>query len=40
LGEDGAVEVESELRAARRESARMGVQIKAKVKVGDPSVEG
>ena len=27
LGEDGAVEVESELRAARRESARMGVQI-------------
>ena len=39
-GEDGAVEVESELRAARREATRMGIQIKTKGTVGDSSVEG
>lgn len=35
LGEDGVVEVESEIRAARREAVRMGVRIIEKGKVGD-----
>jgi len=39
IGEDGIVDVESELRAARREAARMGIQIKEKGTVGDLSDE-
>ncbi|MGD0734965.1 MAG: transposase [Terracidiphilus sp.] len=35
LGEDGVVEVESEIRAARREAVRMGIRIIEKDTTGD-----